>query len=50
VFETALEFDATVYDAVYIAVARRLRAPLLTAERKTTPWLVRLGRLVEPVR
>lgn len=50
VLETALEFDATVYDAVYIALARRLRAPLLTAERKTTPWVVRLGRLVEPVR
>jgi predicted nucleic acid-binding protein len=50
VFETALEFDATAFDAVYIALARRLRAPLLTAERKTTPWLVRLGRLVEPVR
>ena len=50
VLETALELDATVYDAVYIALARRLDALLLTAERKTTPWVVRLGRLIEPVR
>jgi predicted nucleic acid-binding protein len=50
VLETALEYEATAYDAVYIALARRLRAPLLTAERKTTPWAVRLGRLIETVR
>lgn len=50
VLETALEFEATVCDAVYIALARRLRVPILTAERKTTPWVVRLGRLVQPVR
>lgn len=50
VLETALEFDATVYDAVYIALSRRQRAPLLTAERKTTPWVLRLGRSVELLR
>lgn len=49
VLATALEFDATAYDAVYIALARRLDAPLLTAERMTTPWVVRLGGLVETV-
>ena len=50
VLATALEMDATMYDAVFIALARRHGIPLLTAERKTTPWVVRLGRLVEPVR
>ena len=50
VLATALEMDATMYDAVFIALARRHGIPLLTAERKTTPWVVRLGRLVESVR
>ena len=50
VLATALEMDATMYDAVFIALARRHGVPLLTAERKTTPWVVRLGRLVESVR
>ena len=40
---TALEYDATAYDAVYIALALELDAPLLTAERKTTAWVKRLG-------
>ena len=50
VFDLALEFDATVYDAVYIALARSLRSPLVTAERRTRPWVARLGRLAEVVR
>lgn len=50
VLATALELDATVYDAVFIALARSRKAPLLTAERTTTPWLARLGRLAEVVR
>jgi predicted nucleic acid-binding protein len=50
VLATALELDATVYDAVYITLARDTRATLLTAERSTTPWLVRLGKAVEVVR
>ena len=50
VLVTALELDATMYDAVFIALARWQGVPLLTAERKTTPWVVRLWRLVEPVR
>ena len=45
----ALELDATAYDAVFIALARGLDVPLLTAERKTTPWVVRLGKRVETV-
>ena len=50
VLATALEMDTTMDDAVFIALARRHGIPLLTAERKTTPWVVRLGRLVESVR
>lgn len=40
---TALEFDCTVYDGVYIALAETHECPLLTAERSTTPWVVKLG-------
>jgi predicted nucleic acid-binding protein len=50
VLATALEYGATVYDAVYIALSRSLDLPLLTAERTTTPWVVKLGRAVETVR
>jgi len=50
VLSTALELDATVYDAVFITLGRQLGLPLLTAERKTTPWVVRLGRMVKTVR
>ena len=49
VLATALEYGATVYDAVYIALGRSLELPLLTAERTTTPWVVKLGRRVESV-
>ncbi len=47
VLSTALELDATAYDAVFITLARTLDAPLLTAERRTRPWVARLGKLVE---
>ena len=40
---TALQFDCTVYDGVYIALAETYDCPLLTAERSTTPWVVKLG-------
>ena len=49
VLAMALEYGATVYDAVYIALGRSLDLPLLTAERTTTPWVVKLGRRVESV-
>jgi predicted nucleic acid-binding protein len=49
VLAAALELDATAYDAVFIALARGLDVPLLTAKRKTTPWVVRLGKRVETV-
>lgn len=49
VLATALELEATMYDAVFIALAQARDIPLLTAERKTTPWVVRLGPLVVSV-
>ncbi|MGE5345335.1 MAG: type II toxin-antitoxin system VapC family toxin, partial [Acidithiobacillales bacterium] len=49
VLAAALELDATAYDAVFIALARGLDVPLLTAERKTTPWVARFGMRVETV-
>jgi predicted nucleic acid-binding protein len=39
----ALQFDCTVYDGVYISLAETYDCVLLTAERSTTPWVVRLG-------
>lgn len=50
VFRRALDYRATVYDAVYIALALQHRAPLLTAEKTTTPWVVKLGRLADGIR
>jgi len=49
VFSTALEFEATAYDAVYIALARSRGLSLITAERPTTPWVVKMGSRVESV-
>lgn len=43
VLDTALEYEATVYDAVYISLALTLDIRLLTAEKSTTPWVVKLG-------
>jgi predicted nucleic acid-binding protein len=50
VLRVALKYEATVYDAVYIALSLEREMPLLTAEKTTTPWVVKLGRLVETVR
>lgn len=41
---TAFEFDATVYDAAYIMLALTYDCPLVTAERTTAPWVVKLGK------
>jgi predicted nucleic acid-binding protein len=46
VLAQSLKYQATAYDAVYIELALSLDAPLLTAERSTTPWVVSLGRHV----
>jgi predicted nucleic acid-binding protein len=50
VLAVALEYDATAYDSVYVALSLALDCRLLTAERTTTPWVVRLGERVESVR
>ncbi|RMH55922.1 MAG: PIN domain-containing protein [Candidatus Hydrogenedentota bacterium] len=50
VLSTAMEYGATVYDSVYISLALKLDVPLLTAERTTTPWVVKLGEKVDIVR
>lgn len=44
VLETAVSFDATVCDAVYIALALQQDVKLLTTEKSTTPWVVKLGK------
>lgn len=49
VVDVALEYDATAYDAVYIALSLQRQIPLLTSERTTTPWVVKLGKLAEPI-
>ena len=46
VFATAVEHDATAYDAVYIALAIQLDLRLLTAERASTAWFKKLGQRV----
>jgi predicted nucleic acid-binding protein len=50
VLGTALEYGATAYDAVFIALAVANQAPLITAERTTTGWVTKLATLIEPVR
>lgn len=50
VLSAALEYGAAAYDAVFIAVAVSSEIPLITAERTTTRWVAKLGKLVEPVR
>lgn len=49
VLSTALAYDATAYDAIYIALARSHGISLVTAERPTTPWVVKMGNQVETV-
>jgi predicted nucleic acid-binding protein len=50
VLTTAVEYEATVYDAVYVSLALEQDVPLLTAERTTTPWVVRLAGRVHSLR
>jgi hypothetical protein len=38
-----------VYDAVYVALAVSLDAPGVTAEKTTTPWVVKLGDRVRSI-
>jgi predicted nucleic acid-binding protein len=50
ILEIALRYDATVYEAVYLALSLELDEPLLTAERSSTPWVRKLGKLADCVR
>lgn len=45
----AFEYTATVYDAVYITLCLSLDAPFVTAEKTTTPWVVKLGDRVRAI-
>lgn len=49
VLRTALDYEATAYDAVYIALSLEHQVPLLTAEKTTTPWVVKLKALAETI-
>ena len=49
VLSTALESDATAYDAVYIALSVAHDVPLITAERTTRAWVRKLGSRIEHV-
>lgn len=49
ILRQALKYQATCYDAVYIDLALTLDAPLITAERSTTPWVVKLGKHARPL-
>jgi len=50
VLQTVFEYGATVYDAVFITLAMANDVPLVTAERTTTRWVMKLGKRVEAVR
>lgn len=41
---TALEYNSTVYDAAFIALALTYECLLITAERTTAPWVAKLGK------
>jgi len=47
VLETALRYEATAYDAVYLALSLEHGIPFLTGERPTTAWLKKLGELAD---
>jgi predicted nucleic acid-binding protein len=49
VLDAALAHDATAYDAVYIALSLELDIPLLTAERRSTLWVKKLGKRIQSV-
>jgi predicted nucleic acid-binding protein len=50
VLAAAMRFSSTAYDAVYIVLALGSDVSLLTAQRSTTPWVVKLAGRVENVR
>jgi len=50
VLDTAIEYGATAYDAVFISLCLSRGSPLITAEKTTTPWVAKLRDQVETVR
>ncbi len=50
VLDTALQYGATAYDAVYISLCLSRDIPLITAEKTTTAWVTKLRDRIEPVR
>lgn len=50
ILKVAFEHGATVYDAVFIALAVARDVPLVTAERTTTRWVTKLANRIEAVR
>jgi predicted nucleic acid-binding protein len=47
ILNIALKYDATAYDALYIALSLELQVPMLTAERPSCPWIKKLGKLAD---
>ena len=50
ILDIALEYETTTYDAAYISLSLEQDMRLVTAERTTTPWVVKLGNMIESVR
>jgi predicted nucleic acid-binding protein len=50
VLDTALQYGATAYDAVYISLCLSRDIPLITAEKTTTAWVTKLRDRIESVR
>lgn len=50
VLDTALQYGATAYDAVYISLCLSRDIPLITAEKTTTSWVTKLRDRIEAVR
>ncbi|MBI5583479.1 MAG: type II toxin-antitoxin system VapC family toxin [Deltaproteobacteria bacterium] len=50
VLDTALEYRTTAYDAVFISLCLSRDVPLITAEKTTTAWVVKLADRIEAVR
>ncbi len=50
VMDTALEYGATAYDAVYIGLSLLRDIPFVTAEKTTTPWVSKLRDRIEAVK
>lgn len=50
ILNTAFDYNATVYDAVYISLCLMRQASLVTAEKTTRSWVTKLKNRIELVR